>query len=361
MGIRSMGLVLVVIALGIAAPAWADPAIRLPEGEEPAAWVGALRLAGLLSGGDDAPLRVEVVGDTWRIVAVGRDGRERRVVVDEPTDEADRESVAFLARGLLREILQRPRSLTAPIEPKVPADTAPGEAESRPAPPTKGTTGGPQPGSPARIIEADALERAGTSDAAPVGLPADAEVEIPVVDRGARTPPLWLRMGGTSRSGLEGAQLLVGAELHRRGRVRLNLEVGGVIGRERGPGVAWQLGRFDLEGSATVAVLGPASIGGGFGGSYRTYRRGDVLDRQVVPTAQLRVDVPLYTGRRVTLIAHLQGKLDLARTDLALPDGGTWRRAGFEIQPALILRYHGALDLLSGYRSRGEAKRRATP
>jgi len=342
--------------------AWAGPTIQLPDGEDLAVWGGALGLAGLVSGDERAPLRLERTDEAWRIVAVAQDGRVRRVQVDVPQTGADREAVAFLARALLREVLQssRRRSMSSPAGPKIPAVRAAGEEADRRAPPSKGVSGWPHSDSPHRVVNAGELQLAGTSEATPIGPPSDAELERHVSDLSAwggtggsrfAVPPLWLRIGTASRPGLTGAaQLMAGSEIYRRGRLRLNLELGGSAARDVGLGLALRLGRLDAEGSATLAAIGPASIGAGLGGSYRTYREGQVLvDRHLVPTAQLRLDVPLISRRKLAVVAHLQGKFDLMPTSLSLPDGRAARRPIFEIQPALIIRYHGALGLLSDY------------
>ncbi|MEM6931471.1 MAG: hypothetical protein AAF602_31365, partial [Myxococcota bacterium] len=167
-------------------------------------------------------------------------------------------------------------------------------------------------------------------------------------------PPLWLRIGAAGRIGLPNTtQIMAGTELFRRGRLRLNLELGGVVARDLNLALPRRFGHFDVEGTANIAVVGSASVGGGVGTSYRMYRQqGFLVDQHLVPTAQLRLDVPLVSSRKLALVAHVQGKMDLAPTELVLPDGRTSSLNRFEIQPALILRYHGALGLLSDYRRR---------
>lgn len=363
---RGLSGLFALLGLLIAAPALAEPGIQLPKGEEVADWSGALQLAGLSAQDEDAPLRLERVEDAWRIVAVAADGQERRVVVDPPVTDADRESVAFLARGLLREVLRTqaaPQPTSSGAERQLPADRPSGVAEDVPEPPVKGMTDEPASGAGGRVIRVEGLRMQGTdAPDAPIAVP-DTAVEVYVTDlprwrqegrKVLAAPPLWLRIGAATRPGVAGStHIMAGTELLRRGRLRLDLELGGVLGRDLRLDLPRRLGHFDVEGSATVAVLGRASIGGGLGTSYRMYRQQGVLvDQHLVPTAQLRMDVPLFSSRKIALVARVQGKVDLARTDLVLPDGQRAVLSPFELQPALVLRYHGALDLLSDYRRR---------
>ncbi|MEM6930250.1 MAG: hypothetical protein AAF602_25140, partial [Myxococcota bacterium] len=152
------------VCLFATAPAWAGPGLTLPDDEDAAKWAGALRLAGLAVQETAAPLRLERSGEGWQIVAVAADGQERRVVVDPPNTEADREAVAFLARGLLREVLRK-RALetgSPPEAPKVPTNRAPGAAEDRAAPPTKGMTELPAEGGGDAVRPGDPLRLDGT-------------------------------------------------------------------------------------------------------------------------------------------------------------------------------------------------------
>ncbi|MEN0062078.1 MAG: hypothetical protein AAGA48_07975 [Myxococcota bacterium] len=354
----------VLVAWCVPTSAAAEPGIQLPKTEDADAWTAALKLAGLAPRLGEAPLRLETTGGVWRIVAVAEDGQERRVVVDAPRTATDREAVAFLARGLLREVLRNaPRPPAHPLPPPkgIPAKTQ-GAAEAPETPPTKGMTTRPGrlEGTAARVILPSGVQNEGTDDPAPIVVPeGDGEVYVTDLPRWRRegqkvlsAPPLWLRVGGSVRSGLVGsAQIMAGTELVRRGRLRLNIEIGGVPARNLEFDVPRLMGQFDVEGSATVALVGAASVGAGIGTSYRMYRQqGFLVDQHLVPTAQLRLDVPLVSGRKLAVVAHVQGKMDLARTDLVLPDGRTSELNRFEIQPALILRYHGALELLSNYR-----------
>lgn len=362
-----MGWVAAIVSLWlgfVGTVAWADPGIRLPNGEDPEAWAGPLRLAGLAPRADDARLRLEVVDETWRIVAVAADGQERRVVVEAPDSAGDRETIAFLARGLLREVLRTdPRRAADPSSAeRVPTDKVSGEAEGRPSPRKQGTTdrGGVRPGPATKSGAAPRFEPSGTDEPPPVE-PTEEPTEIYVTDlprwrvegrKVLAAPPLWVRMGGAIREGTLGsASIMAGTEVFRKGRLRLNVEFGGVVARDLELDLIRRFGQFDVEGSATVDVVGPVALGVGIGGSYRMYRQQFVMiDQHLVPTAQARLDVPLVSGRKFALVAHVQGKLDLARTELVLPNGELQSLSPVEIQPALILRYHGALDLLSNHR-----------
>ncbi len=329
--------------------AHAGPGVQLPAGEDVALWTTAFRLAGLSArADDDAPLRVEVHEAAWGIVAVAANGEERRITVDPPASAADREAVAFLARGLLRDVLRSARRASSRPAAKVPADQAPGSGEDRRAPATKGTSAG-RPGAPSRApAKADGLRLDGTdAPGEPVPVPTgDAPIrarELP----SSGVPPLSLRVGAAARPGTATApQFHVGTRLFRRGRLQFDLELGGVVARDVGLALPRRLGQFDVEGTASVTVAGGVAVGLGVGTSYRRYRQSGLLvDHHLVPTTHLRVDAPLFSSRRFSVLARVQGKLDLARTELGLP-GGTTILDPLEVQTALVLRYRGALGLL---------------
>ena len=347
------------IVLLFASPAWAVPGIRLPADEDQAAWRGALQLAGLAAQEEDARLRLDNVEGGLLIVARTDDGRERSVAVDVPVTESDREAIAFLARGLLREVLRSggPRPASSTGRRGLPIDKAPGSAgPARPAPPSKGTTA--RPGALRGVSwerrGRDVLRRSGTDEAEGPDVPSELHVEriervrSPRSVRRVEMPPLWLRFGGAARPGFLGSpQFMAGVRVLHRGRMALNVDLGGVMARELRVGTPLSLGHFDVEATATWAVLGRGAVGGGVGTSWRRYRQqGELVGNQVVPTAQVRLDVPVVRSRRLQVMAQVQGKLDLVRTEQLQADGSTRVLSPVEIQPALVLRYHGALDAL---------------
>ena len=94
--------------------AWAGgPAVELPAGEDPAAWLDVLTLVGLEAaegGDDDVVVRLSAVKGRWHLVVPGT-GRE--AWVDPPTTGAAREDVAQLAASLWS-------ASTAPVLPGLP-------------------------------------------------------------------------------------------------------------------------------------------------------------------------------------------------------------------------------------------------
>ncbi len=113
---------------------WAGVPIQLPPSEAPAAWRDALELAGLEWGGPGARLAVRVEGRQWVIEALAADGSVRSLQVAPPSTPGDREAIAFLARGLARELrLERdPRELWALGAPPPPPGSDEGETSDVP-------------------------------------------------------------------------------------------------------------------------------------------------------------------------------------------------------------------------------------
>lgn len=118
-----------------AGAAWAGaPRLLLPPGEDPAAWVEALMIAGLEPGPPEAGapgVLVLRVGAGWQLEALDGAGGRRTLVVSPPRTDAERQDLAILARSLTR-----PVQLAAAAPPKPPAPRrAPPPAPTPVAPP----------------------------------------------------------------------------------------------------------------------------------------------------------------------------------------------------------------------------------
>lgn len=116
--------------------------VSLPEGQDPALWRVPFALAGLeVAQGSDARIRIDQTASGWVLRARGPDGVVRTARVIVPDTPAEREEVAFLARGLLTTIqaqqtgapgLPAPVKVPPPPPPPPPPISAVATAEQDP-------------------------------------------------------------------------------------------------------------------------------------------------------------------------------------------------------------------------------------
>ena len=332
---------------GWLASAWAGVPVALPPGEDPGPWMIPLELAGLeLARSKPAVLVVAVVGDQWELAT--RSGRTLRVAP--PTTGAQREELAFLARGLVRDLDSAPTPLQHPdpppplAAPPPPPALAAAPRPRRPAP-RVAEAPDPPPAFPPQSLRTRPLppRSAAVPDVEPV-LPARVEREPRVV-----APPMWLSVGiDTRATTLPSAAVGLGTELARGRRVHLDFDLGLTPVHNLNYDIRRTFLAVNLEVSVSYALVGPLTVGALSGASYRTYnQQGNVLERGFVGVAGVRTDLPLWRSKRLGLIAGSRARIDTGITQFILDDQSVVNLVPFEVHASMTFRFFGSGDLFS--------------
>jgi hypothetical protein len=306
--------------------ALAHAGLVLPPGESPEAWASAIAMARV----DAGTVRVEVVGERWRLVADGPAG-VREAIVAAPTTARAREDVALLAASLLKP---GPRVAGASWLPPVPASSpapAPRPA-ARPLPPEPRIVAGPpvaevppeDPAPPDPVVVGGPAE-----DETPPPLPATPSPAIRpglavaglagmhggLAPRAGVAVDAWLR-AGVLRVGARGAAFPFAAVEGTDGTLatwRGHLDVG--LAGERGlapwvaAGPAVSLYTFRAEGTLQRGVApGLALIGGAGWAVMPALRVGAVVEAGL----DLRDVVVLRAGEPLADVGPVWGSVGLA-------------------------------------------------
>lgn len=237
-----------VLLVLLSAAALATP-VRLPQGADPAAWEGALRLGGLeVQDSLGAPpwIALEDQGEVWRVRTCDADGVVREGTVAEPETEAEREAVVWLATSLLEGSpdAETRAPLSVPPPPSPPAET-PVETPARVKPPVEAPPEvspevassppeAPPLEAPPPEVDPPAPPAEAPSASAPAErvLPPIPEAVHQLDDPPPTAPPRWWLEGGADLSAAPfpvlGPRLDLGTGLYlgaaRMGRVGLRLD-----------------------------------------------------------------------------------------------------------------------------------------
>lgn len=309
-----------VLLLAIGA-AWAGDDVVLPPGESRTAWIVPLDLAGLALAAPGHPphpgahVFVEVSPDGWTLRAEGN-GAVRTARVARPTTPAEREEVAFLARGLLREIgsaSARPPPAARPPPPP-------------PPPPRRPPTRAPLP--PPKAPGIEILPPLPPGPAPTPELPPVRAIPDPTPTPTAATTwaPVGLGVGTVWRSGLAPGVALFGeVQAANLGGSRTGWPV--IVALAYHPArrlLDLDLNRRLARAETRVALGTPAVFGAraelALGTSYAMYRQqGEPIANRLVPLAGAYLVAAAGPGPwRVGLRAG--ATVDLLRIEIVTPE-----------------------------------------
>jgi hypothetical protein len=298
--------------------AWAGERVTLPEGEDAALWRVPFSLTGLevvSASGGEAKVHIDATASGWVLRATGADGVVRTARIAAPQTAADREEVAFLARGLMRAIEADAAAVPGPLPVKLPPPPLP-------PPPASAAVATPEAEPPVRVPSVPAPRKIGpvevvpegTADVPVIALTIEVEVEVTVVPSAPRFDPLPLRVaepvvsapepvsvGGSSRrrkdrrkgvrlgvppvgvsSGVAvrpGSQVAAlfsaGMDIARIGRAELGWDL--VFMTPRGlplePGIPRRYHALDWQLEVMTPITSWMRVGADGGGSFRWYRQ----------------------------------------------------------------------------------------
>ncbi len=365
---HALGVALVFAAL--CPSAQAAEGLVLPPGEDREAWTAALSGTGLVPL-EQASARVEVVDGAWTLVVVDRGGVVHRVAVEPPTDDLQRQDLAFLALSLLEpaglDSWQRGGWGEAPPAPSVPEPQPPEAAvlvSAPPAPPapspdapvhdTDPTASGPepQPSDPPAPNADEPLDLA-TEPTAPTPALVALEPQPASSDAGAAPtePPapatqpfVDLQLGLGWWSGWPGravGRLHLGAALRGDWRFSGGLQLADAMDLGRGRAGS------ELGGGILLSrrALGPgwASLG-----AELTRRRftlgGAEVDRSWVPSAEVGIGLALRAPAGLELRPGLSLRRDLRVLQLEVGGEDRGLLPPWDLQASLTLCWMPAGD-----------------
>jgi hypothetical protein len=276
------------LAFVLVARAYAADAVRLPPGEDPAAWREPVAVTGLADAVAAEGAQVELVAgaSSWTVRVRSRTGAVREATVAAPRSPEDREAVAALALSLLS-----------------PVDVAP--AAPKPAPPPRPAAAAPPP-KPRPVAPAPA----------PVTPPPAPE---PVVVAPPPKPPPAPSLAAGVGVGLRGDSnaapaLWARGETPVAGPLRAHVEAFGTLPASLGESLeGYRLADVGL--AAGLAAVGEGTLAGMASGSVGLVSRslsGSAGAAQVVPVVGvatgLRVDAgPVAMEPALRLVADLRG------------------------------------------------------
>lgn len=290
--------------------------ISLPAGEELSAWEVPFALAGLEATSGPSRISIQVTASGWVLSARGGDGVVRTTSVRRPVTQAEREEVAFLARGLLVGIdaadIRAPQisgPAPKPPPPKLgappPLPPPPAHAPPRPAPrpapaPAPEPAPAPTPALVAIVLPErsepafDPLESARLlSDDAAADLGEESAWTPPVLRRplrikGLDLPPLHLDAGTAIRPGTRAAlRLGAGTELAAIGATRLGWRFSFAPPRDLGLDLQRTMQSLDLTPEIIVPAISAFSFGARAGMAFRWYHQ------QLTPARDGTMTIPI--------------------------------------------------------------------
>jgi hypothetical protein len=349
--------------------------VRLPAGEQPADWQGALALGGFEWGGPDADVVVDDRGATWVVTVRDPSGAARTATVAPPRTADAREDLVWLLVSLSTAVeappavVPDPEPLPAPIPRPAPRPTsAPSglagtSVAARPAPAPIGdlppvpapVPPPPPPPIPARPPPAPVAPPA-VAVAPPVARPPAPEPapKPPKPPKPARPPPHlpqpasdpglrpWVRAstGAMFREG--GDPRAVGVLSAGVARDRLAVGLSASLGTRSalpdvGAGRSWSGTELAVEGWA-----GPRWVraGAAAGAEVRRFFDGDTrVAAGAMPFVRGELAAELYVGARLWLEAGVAARLDLGVTELRVAGLHAGDLASTAVEPAVAVRW----------------------
>jgi hypothetical protein len=367
----------------------------LPQGEDAALWRVPFSLAGLepAVASGEARVHIEATASGWVLRASGADGVTRTARVAAPQTAAEREEVAFLARGLLRAMEADAAVAPGPLPVKLPALPPP-----PPSPPSAAAaSASAQP--PLKVTSVPAPRKIGPVEVVPEGgadvpvihLTVDLQVAVQVVPEEPRfdpiperhglepvvnaygdttvnasgagaarrrkdrrggvrldVPPLILASGTAWRPQSEFAFLVsAGMDMARVGETQLGWDVTFLAprGLPLEQNIPRQFHALDWELDLMTPLTGWMRVGADAGASFRWYRQQNTpIANGLTPVAGVKSAfgmVPVGTWA-LDLIGAV--KFDLAPTRLVRPDGSIQDLVPVELRAEFSVRWWGRGD-----------------
>ena len=311
----AMSLILLA-ALGLTAGPAAAQQVALPADQDPAVWAPVLAQTGLTLDDDTADIRL--LDRPWRLEVTRTDGRRRVLEVDEPTTDAARADLLFLALSMRQPALS-PTWGDVPPAPAQPEDEVELAAPSAkpvtvepPRPPSPSAPEAP-PVDPTAPTAPTAVAFLPPEPVQPPQPPTAVLIQPAVTEPAPPTPTTGPPVYATLGAGLL-ADPDLSTALHLRGGLsldpapwaRLSLLALGTTRREHAPGRT--LSEVGV-GLSLAHHRGPWSIELGTDLRSRTFRQdGSLIQRGVVPLGQLTVG---WTLPRTTTALTLSAARDL--------------------------------------------------
>ena len=328
------------------------PAVVLPNHEDPDAWIVPLQLAELeVADGhslDGPHLIFEASGVRWTVRAEDGRGQERSVQVGAPRTPQDREDLAFLARGLLRELQRqgapdtRPTPGMPPPPPPVAAVPAP---RRRPAPPKVQPWELPTSERPNHY---DQCERIDVDDA---------ELQQWSLSRyrGPRRRARWAMRPWFVRTGTAVHPTHQPAFVFGLGLGMLSWNGGQadfamsfVAHHNLELEFFRTLHSFDFDFTVSQRLVGPFTFGTGVGLSHRRFRQQlQAIDAHLMFVLSPHLDVHLFTTGRFAFLLEAHARVDAGSTELIRENGASEQLYPLQIQLLISTRFLGRGDLFS--------------
>ncbi|MBX2802346.1 MAG: hypothetical protein KTR31_31990 [Myxococcales bacterium] len=372
-----------VLALWVHAhQAYAGVPIALPDQEEVGPWLIPLQLAGLEPAGGPARLQVTRTEDTerWQLRAVDAQGQERVVEVPRPRTPRDREELAFLARGLVRDLGDAPtpaarRAPHLPAPPPPPPSLvvapAPEVTAPEPSPPrAEGTDEEaqpepePPPQAPQPVLPPESQVK--PTDTAPRvwEFPENGPEERKSPRRRRRkrpptpfeVPSLALGFHSSFRPSVQpGFSVTLGLRAPQPGLAFAEVRMRATANRALlQTDLVRQILFVDIDAFVGTTMLRSGSVGVGAAMSYRVFRQQFTpIDTSLAPVVFTNAEIPLLSNRRRrrarpgrwAVNLDLQARLDLQRTEMILEDQSRLQLLPVEIGTGITVRFFGAGDL----------------
>ncbi|NCG17597.1 MAG: hypothetical protein GWP91_01090 [Rhodobacterales bacterium] len=352
------------LSLLVCVQAMAADSVALPAGEDPSLWRAPLALADLEWSGTEARVRIDVVDGSWW---VHLNGSSRSATVPIPRTRAQREEVAFLARGLVRATGQLDAAVPTsgatlpPPPPPIPPQARP--IPARPSSPTPEVL----PESVFRVAPEVAEEPVAVVPDLPAGpVPAVVTSLAPVADgsldhdrlvtstKNFESPRLYapamrISFDGSGRPDAGAAVSAgFGFDVVQSGRFALGVDLSWQSSRTLDLGLFRGVQSLDAHLSALFSVNGFWAAGPTVGTAYRLYRQQFVtVEEGAMLVLGVENQLALLRTGRFALSWDQYARVDQGSVNLIRPNGSVSSTSNVEFGTGISLRYGGTRDPFS--------------